>query len=157
VVTNAQGSVIVAELQPGSYKVRAELEGFSAVEFPNFEIQNGKMAQLEITLTPAIEETITVTAEAPLLDERRLSTGMTFSNRADRPISTGSTVTQKELEKIPTASDPWTVLSSELKQGLVGGVKPLPVDIPESGKALLLSGALPPAKVAVEIEVKGKG
>ena len=44
----------------------------------------------------------------------------------------------------------------ELKQGLVGGVKPLPVTIPESGKMLLMTGVLPPARVAVELDVKAK-
>jgi hypothetical protein len=44
----------------------------------------------------------------------------------------------------------------ELKQGLVGGVKPLPVVIPESGKMLLMTGVLPPARVAVELDVKAK-
>jgi hypothetical protein len=43
-----------------------------------------------------------------------------------------------------------------LQQGLVGGVKPLPVSIPESGKVLLLTGVLPPARVAAELEVKAQ-
>ena len=38
-----------------------------------------------------------VTAESPLLDERKLSAGTTIS--------------QVELEKIPTARDPWAILS----------------------------------------------
>ena len=45
-----------------------------------------------------IEDVITVTAESPLLDERR--------------ISTGATVASTELEKIPTARDPWAILQS---------------------------------------------
>ena len=45
-----------------------------------------------------VEDLITVTAESPLLDERR--------------ISTGATVAQTELEKIPGARDPWAVLQS---------------------------------------------
>jgi hypothetical protein len=44
-----------------------------------------------------------------------------------------------------------------LQQGMVGGVKPLPVSIPESGKALAFSGILPPMKVTVELDVKAKG
>ena len=44
-----------------------------------------------------------------------------------------------------------------LQQGLVGGVKPLPVSIPESGKALAFSGVLPPSRVTVELDVKAKG
>jgi len=43
----------------------------------------------------------------------------------------------------------------ELKKGLVGGIKPLPIAIPESGKLLLLSGVLPPETIGVQIEVKG--
>jgi hypothetical protein len=43
-----------------------------------------------------------------------------------------------------------------LQQGLVGGVKPLPVSIPETGKALVFSGVLPPSHVTVELDVKGK-
>jgi hypothetical protein len=119
-----------------------------------------------------------------------------------RRISTGATVSQSELDKIPVARDPTAVLQStpgvltdrinvggneggqqsgyappaaeavpkpaappptyydfdafeELKQGLVGGVKPLPIAIPESGKLLLLSGVLPPETIGVQIEVKG--
>ncbi len=45
-----------------------------------------------------VEDVITVTAESPLLDERR--------------ISTGCTVASAELEKIPTARDPWAILQS---------------------------------------------
>jgi hypothetical protein len=43
-----------------------------------------------------------------------------------------------------------------LRQGLVGGIKPLPITIPETGKLLLLTGVLPPEKIGVELEVKGK-
>ncbi len=46
----------------------------------------------------AVADCITVTAESPLLDQRR--------------ISTGATVSQTELEKIPSARDPWSVLQS---------------------------------------------
>ena len=46
----------------------------------------------------AVEDVITVTAESPLLDERR--------------VTTGCTVSQTELEKIPTARDSWAVLQT---------------------------------------------
>jgi Ca-activated chloride channel family protein len=45
-----------------------------------------------------VSECIIVTAESPLLDERR--------------ISASTTVSQAELEKIPTARDPWAVLQA---------------------------------------------
>ncbi|HEV7504876.1 MAG TPA: marine proteobacterial sortase target protein [Thermoanaerobaculia bacterium] len=46
----------------------------------------------------ADEDVITVTAESPLLDERR--------------IYSGATVSQADLEKIPAARDPWVVLQA---------------------------------------------
>ncbi|HEX3127647.1 MAG TPA: marine proteobacterial sortase target protein, partial [Thermoanaerobaculia bacterium] len=45
-----------------------------------------------------LTEAITVTGESPLLDARR--------------ISTGATVSQTELEKIPTARNPWAILQN---------------------------------------------
>jgi Ca-activated chloride channel family protein len=45
-----------------------------------------------------VAESITVNTEAPLLDERK--------------ISTASTVSQTEIEKLPSARDPWAVLQS---------------------------------------------
>jgi len=73
----------------------------------------------------------------------------------ERRDSTGATVSQTELEEIPVARDPLTELK-ELQQGLVSGVKPLAVAIPEDGKVLLLTGVLPPARVAVELDVQAK-
>ncbi|HEX3531053.1 MAG TPA: marine proteobacterial sortase target protein [Thermoanaerobaculia bacterium] len=45
-----------------------------------------------------VEDVITVLGETPLLDERRISTGATVSNA--------------ELDKIPTARDPWEILQT---------------------------------------------
>jgi hypothetical protein len=111
---------------------------------------------------------ITVTSESPARDERR--------------APTGSAVGRAELEKIPTARDPWEVLKSVpgvlidrtnvggnetnqqlakqelqgLNQGRVGGVKPLPVAVPESGKLFAFSAVLPPSRITLELDVKGK-
>jgi hypothetical protein len=52
--------------------------------------------------------------------------------------------------------DAFEEMAVSLRKGLVGGIKPLPISIPETGKLLLLSGVLPPEKVGVELEVKGK-
>ena len=97
-VTNAQGAFHFLGLSPGSYDIKAELEGFSTVDYPNIAINIGRNTSIEVKLQSAVEETITVTAESPLLDERR--------------ISTGATVAQTELEKIPTARDPWAILQT---------------------------------------------
>ena len=96
-VTNAQGAARFLGLGPGRVGVTAELDGFSTVEAPNVVISVGRNSTLEVSLNPAIEEVITVTSETPLLDEKK--------------ISSGTNITQVELEKIPTSRDPWSVLS----------------------------------------------
>jgi hypothetical protein len=97
-VTNAQGAFRFPNLSPASFDLKAELEGFSTIDYPNIVINIGRNTTIEVKLSPAVEDVITVTAESPLLDERR--------------ISTGNTVSKTELEKIPTARDPWAILQS---------------------------------------------
>jgi hypothetical protein len=95
-VTNAQGEFRFLSLAPATYKIKAELQGFSPVEYPHITINVGRNTNIELTMNSAVEDVITVTSESPLLDEKA--------------IRTGNTVSQTELQKIPTARDPWTVL-----------------------------------------------
>jgi hypothetical protein len=104
-----------------------------------------------------ITDAITVTAESPVLDERK--TGRTETIPLHEESGGGSrrkkpTAPQQNLEPITGYFD--FDGFEELRQGLVGGVRPLPVAIPESGKALYLAGVLPPARVSVELDVKAK-
>ncbi len=96
-VSNAAGEVRWLSLDPGAWALECSLEGFSTVEYPNIEVRVGRNVTLEVALAEAIGEVITVTSESPLLDERQ--------------IATGTTVTQVELETIPTARDPWAVVA----------------------------------------------
>jgi hypothetical protein len=97
-VTNAQGEFRFLSLAPAAYKIKAELQGFSPVEYPHIVINVGRNTNIEVTMNSAVEDVITVTSESPLLDEKA--------------IRAGNTVSQAELAKIPTARDPWTVLQS---------------------------------------------
>ena len=92
-----RGAPILLGLDPGSYDLEASLDGFGTVEYPKIDVRVNRNTTVEVKLSSAIEETITVTSESPLLDERRLSAG--------------TTVTQIELERIPTARDPWSLMS----------------------------------------------
>jgi hypothetical protein len=144
-VSDARGQARFTGVADGSYSLKVELEGFAAIEYPAVALTNGRNTVVEATLPSAVEDLVTVTAESLLLDERR--------------IATGATVSQTELEKVPAARDNAALFRQEvegLQQGLVGGVKPLPVSIPETGKALAFSGVLPPSRITLELEVKGK-
>ncbi len=95
--TDANGNWRVLALDPGAYTVMAELDGFGGIQYPDVVVGVGRNTNVPLVLTAAVEETITVTSESPLLDERKLSAG--------------TNVSQVELEKIPTARDPWSLLS----------------------------------------------
>lgn len=97
-VTNAEGQFRFLGLSPGSYSLKAELEGFSTIDYPNIVVNVGRNTEIKVTLSAAVEDVITVTAESPLLDSRK--------------ISTGATINQTDLEKIPTSRDPWSILAS---------------------------------------------
>ncbi|HEV8582828.1 MAG TPA: carboxypeptidase regulatory-like domain-containing protein [Thermoanaerobaculia bacterium] len=96
-VTEEEGQFRYLNLYPGTYSVKAELQGFSPIDYPDIVIQVGRKADLRITLSGAVQDVITVTGESPLLDERKLNEG--------------SNVSTVELDKIPTARDPWSLLS----------------------------------------------
>jgi hypothetical protein len=138
-VTNPQGQFRILKLFPGTTSLKAELEGFSTIEYPNVVLNEGRTTSLEIKMSAAVEDVITVTAESPLLD-----------------VPNGRPWHEAEKRNEAKAKELYASEIKTLQQGLVGGIKPLPIAIPETGKLLFLSGVLPPEKIGVEIEVKGK-
>lgn len=96
-VSDAQGTFRFLGLPPGGYAIQAELEGYSTVSFPNISVSVGRRVSLEIAMSPAVEDVVTVTGEAPVLDQRKLIQG--------------ATVSSDDLAKVPTARDPWSLLS----------------------------------------------
>jgi Carboxypeptidase regulatory-like domain len=133
-VTDAHGRYGFRGLPPGRYVVKAELEGFSEVEMLGVQVAEGGHPEVPLSLSSGLAEAITVTSEAPLLDRLR--------PRRKAPVPPPPPISFDSFE--------------ELKKGLQSGIRPLPIEIPESGKALLLSGVLPPAHVAVELEVRAR-
>jgi outer membrane receptor protein involved in Fe transport len=66
-VSDAMGMAIIPALQPGEYTVGVSLSGFAGAD-ENVVIRIGQTARLAFTLKPQVTETITVTAEAPMVD-----------------------------------------------------------------------------------------
>ena len=97
-VSDAQGNFRFISLSPGTYTLKAELAGYGTSTRAGIGVNVGRNADVTMTLNPSVAESITVTAEAPLLDVRK--------------AGTSTNVTRVEMEKIPTSRDPWTVLQS---------------------------------------------
>jgi hypothetical protein len=147
-VTDAEGRFTCAA-PPGTYVLYAELEGFSSTEMHDIRLPAGSRRRIEITLSSRVEETITVTSETPLLDERSLRTGNTISMN-----DAGGAAAFSLSRNAPPPASPSPEMLKELRQGLAGGVRPLPITVPEGGKALLLAGVLPPERITLVLEVK---
>ncbi|RMF74812.1 MAG: hypothetical protein D6738_05410, partial [Acidobacteria bacterium] len=80
VQTDENGAYMFRFLPPGTYRVRAELSGFSTVEVPDVEVSTGQRTRLPITLLPGKSEEITVTSAAPLVDPKRTEVVTNFKS-----------------------------------------------------------------------------
>ncbi len=95
--TDAQGAFRFPKLDPGIYHLETTRQEYSTVEYEKVTIRVGRDTTVAIKLAPAIGEVVEVISETPVLDPRK--------------ISKGTTVSQIELEKIPTARDPWAIVT----------------------------------------------
>ncbi len=97
-ISNMNGEVRYIRLSPGDYDLECTLDGFTSYLQKQITVQVGGAVNLKITMKPTtVSETVTVTAEQPILDTKK--TGV------------GQNVTNETLANIPTARDPWVVLS----------------------------------------------
>jgi hypothetical protein len=98
-VTDEAGRFRFLNLAPGPYKVTATLAGFSTVVQENVEVRVGATADLTVRMrVAALEETITVSGDAPIIDTKATGTATNF--------------TSDELQKIPTSRDPFALMRS---------------------------------------------
>jgi hypothetical protein len=78
-VTSESGSYRVANLPPGTYTVRYELSGFRTVVLEGIRINLGGVAEQNVGLEIGqLAETVSVTAESPVIDTTSNEVGTTF-------------------------------------------------------------------------------
>ena len=65
--TNPDGSFSFSGLPVGTYTIKVELEGFATIDQPNVVVGRDKETKLDLSLSVAIEDAITVTSESPLI------------------------------------------------------------------------------------------
>jgi carboxypeptidase family protein len=80
--TNADGVYNIPFLQPGSYNITVEAAGFKKYVRDSQELQVGQTASIDVTLEiGAASETVTITGDAPLLEETKADRGNVIENR----------------------------------------------------------------------------
>src|SRR3954469_19620415 len=74
VISDAQGDFRFISLSPGTYTLKADLAGYGTSTRAGISVNVGRNSDVTMTLNPSVAESITVTAEAPLLDVRKSGT-----------------------------------------------------------------------------------
>lgn len=106
VVSGGDGTWLAPALPPGKYQVSAELSGFKKFLRRDLTLAVGTQLAIDVQLEiGALEETVTVSSEAPLIDA------------TSKEI--GGNISTKELADIPTISRNFTYFA-----GLLPGVVP---------------------------------
>ena len=69
VFTTSSGSYFVPQIVPGRYRITAKLEGFRGLDRRGIIVEVGKTMTLDLSMdVGAVAETVTVTADSPLVD-----------------------------------------------------------------------------------------
>jgi hypothetical protein len=99
-VSNATGYYEASLLLAGTYRVTAEIQGFKKTVRDGILLPVGTRLEVDLRLElGTISDTVTVTAEAPLLDTSSVSSGRIVDNRSiqDLPVPGGNSVTLAKL------------------------------------------------------------
>lgn len=87
-VSDSAGAFSIPLLQPGTWDVRSELEGFHASTVKDVAVTLGSTVDVKVKLQVGAAETVTVTADAPLIETTR--------------SEVTAVVNQKDIENLPT-------------------------------------------------------
>jgi outer membrane receptor protein involved in Fe transport len=90
-VSTTDGTYFLSGVTPGTYELTAELAGFKKYARPNVRLEIGRTATIDVRLeVGGLEEQMTVTAEAPLVDVTSKEVG--------------GNITAQELTDLPTVN-----------------------------------------------------
>jgi hypothetical protein len=88
-VSDSTGKYLIT-VRIGSYRVAAELAGFATIERRGVQVLVGQQLALNLQMAPAtLQESVTVTVEAPLVDTTQSNLGTTIDSRqvSDLPVN----------------------------------------------------------------------
>ncbi|MBI1873208.1 MAG: TonB-dependent receptor [Acidobacteria bacterium] len=100
IVSGADGSYLMTALLPGVYEISAELTGFKRFNRRDVRLAVGQVTTIEVRLqVGALEETITVTGESPLVDVTSKTVGGNLEAQEilDTPIANRNTMSYMQL------------------------------------------------------------
>src|SRR5690242_3814756 len=134
--TDEAGEYSATNLTPGAYTVEAEKTGFTRRVYRDFVVQVAQIARLDITLElGAVEQTVEVTGEAPLLQTENSTVGQVISSQ---PIS-ALPLNGRNLAQLAVLAPGVTGLSYAQTGTINSGLRP--DELRPGGTTLLANGA----------------
>jgi carboxypeptidase family protein len=92
-VSDSSGQYKIANLRPGTYTVTFTLPGFSVVKRENIELTSDFTASINADMkVGALEETITVSAESPVVDTQSITSRVVMTREQMDAIPTGRNI-----------------------------------------------------------------
>jgi len=92
-VTDGQGLYRITDLRPGTYTVTFSLSGFSTLKKEGIELSAGFTATVNGDLAVgALEETITVSGQSPVVDTQNVKQQRVFSQEVVNALPVGSSI-----------------------------------------------------------------
>src|SRR5438105_5440231 len=88
-VTDSTGKYLIT-VRIGAYRVAAELAGFATAERREVQVQVGQQVALNLQMSPAaLQESVTVTGESPLVDTTQSNLGSNINSLqvSDLPVN----------------------------------------------------------------------
>ena len=125
-VTDERGTYRIP-VRIGTYQITAELQGFSTAARGGVQMLVGQTATLNLQLAPStIQETVTVTAEAPLIDLKN--------------SSLGGNIDARQVQELPVNGRNWMALAllapgSRTQAGATGVAAQIPLPDRNGGEA----------------------
>ena len=93
VVTDANGGYRLVDLRPGTYTLTFSLEGFSTVKREGIQLESNFTMTVNTDMkVGALEETLTVTGDAPTVDVQSTTKSQVLNREALDAIPTGRTI-----------------------------------------------------------------
>lgn len=140
-VTNAQGLYEAPFLSPGTYRVRATLEGFAPAVIDAVEVNIGRRVNADVTLRPAgVATEVTVRARPALVQQETATVGQVFDSKTliDLPSTDGNVYNVLTLNSNVTAPAGGNAPAFRLESGgtfSVSGTRPSSITFKIDGLA----------------------
>jgi len=165
--SNGEGNYLVPYLPPGTYRLRVEHTGFKTFERTPVELRVNDRTRLDVVLEVGeVSERITVTAEAPLLEQGNADRGQVIGNRqiTDMPLNGGNVLVLMELS--PGASytgelrytRPWGEGSSYSVNGGLSNSNEFQIDgvsnNAAAANAAFIVGYIPPVEATQQFKIQ---